>query len=493
MLALAELIRGVSYRRGEARSEPDEGLVALLRANNIAEDALALEDLQYVPEARVSPQQRIREGDVVVAMSSGSKRVVGKTAQVTEPWSGTFGAFCGVLRPEAMVAPRFFGLFCCTASYRDAISNAAAGVNINNIKAQYFADIDVPVPPLAEQKRVVAKVEALLLRVRSVRQRLAAVPGILKQFRQAVLAHACSGKLTEDWRGRRCGGDASELLAEIKRKRPSRYRASNSAPVREPIPPVADGIAEYPDTWALASLDQLTCLVTSGSRGWARDYSDDGPLFVRAQNISTDRLELDGVAHVSPPASAEGQRTAIQPHDLLITITGANVTKSALVMDDIGRAYVSQHVALARLVLTELAPYLYLWIVSKRHGRAKLERDAYGAGKPGLNLTQIREMPVAVPPLAEQREIACRVEALFALADTIERRVEAATKRAGALTQSILARAFRGELVPTEAEIARAEGREYETAEQLLARIREEAPMRKPTGRRTQRRRGPRR
>jgi type I restriction enzyme S subunit len=85
------------------------------------------------------------------------------------------------------------------------------------------------------------------------------------------------------------------------------------------------------------------------------------------------------------------------------------------------------------------------------------------------------------------------VKALFALADSVEQRVQTATKQAEALTQSILARAFRGELVPTEADLARAEGRDYEPAKQLLARIREEAPTPKSPRKRAKRPTGARR
>jgi type I restriction enzyme S subunit len=119
-----------------------------------------------------------------------------------------------------------------------------------------------------------------------------------------------------------------------------------------------------------------------------------------------------------------------------------------------------------------------------------LSDAAYGAGKPGLNLDNIREMLVALPPLDEQREIVRRVDALFALARAIERRVAVATARAERLQQAVLARAFRGELVPTEAELARREARGYEDAEALLARVRaardaggEARPMRGRPGR----------
>lgn len=95
-----------------------------------------------------------------------------------------------------------------------------------------------------------------------------------------------------------------------------------------------------------------------------------------------------------------------------------------------------------------------------------------GSDLPHITGTSLADFSFALPPLDEQGEIARRVEALFGLADAIERRVEAATKQADALTQSILALAFRGELVPTEAELACHEGRDYEPASALLERIR---------------------
>jgi type I restriction enzyme S subunit len=95
-----------------------------------------------------------------------------------------------------------------------------------------------------------------------------------------------------------------------------------------------------------------------------------------------------------------------------------------------------------------------------------------GVAVRGVNIGDVRVLQIAVPSLPEQREIVRRVEALFKLADAIEKRVEAATKRADKLTQAILGKAFRGELVPPEAELARREGRTYEPASALLERIR---------------------
>jgi hypothetical protein len=142
--------------------------------------------------------------------------------------------------------------------------------------------------------------------------------------------------------------EGEELLRSILSVRPARSRDYIPRDSHEPCGPDSDQVKEVPNGWALASFDQLSCLVKSGSRGWAKHYSNGGPLFIRAQNINKDDLCLDDVAHVIPPLSGEGRRTLVQLGDILITLTGANVTRSALVKHDIGEAHVSQHVSLVR-------------------------------------------------------------------------------------------------------------------------------------------------
>jgi type I restriction enzyme S subunit len=365
-------------------------------------------------------------------------------------------------------------LFFMTVNWSDLKSGSSQPLITQGI----VKELVLPFPPLAEQKRIVAKVEVLLAEVNRVRARLEKVPKLLKAFRQSVLAAACSGRLTEDWRKNNPVGDpATRLLPSIRAQRKARIEEAGLTQYKEPLQPDETLLPEIPDQWEIASMDHLVCHVTSGSRGWARYYANSGPYFIRAENINADTLSLDGMAHVQPPANAEGRRTRIERNDLLVMITGANVTKSALVETALDEAYVSQHVALLRPVDPCLGRYLYLWTISPHHGRAKLLKHAYGAGKPGLNLNNIKEMAVALPPLDEQNEIVRRVEALFALADMIETQVESATKRAEKIMQASLAKAFRGELVPTEAELARRESRAYEPASVLLERIKSESNL----------------
>src|SRR5262245_12130475 len=104
---LADLIRGVSYSKVEASSTPQAGYLPVLRATNIQEGKLVLEsDLVYVPQKHVKGEQRLRPGDIVIGMSSGSQELVGKAAALTRPWEGACGAFCAVARFKPGIEPK---------------------------------------------------------------------------------------------------------------------------------------------------------------------------------------------------------------------------------------------------------------------------------------------------------------------------------------------------------------------------------------------------
>ena len=193
LLDIATLLRGVTYARGDARDAPFEGSIPVVRANNIQARAFDLRDLVYVPDRLVNHLQRIRKGDVVVATSSGSISVVGKAVQATDDLRCGFGAFCGLLRPNSEISARYFGHYFSSETYRSAVSSMARGVNINNLKREHFAALTVHLAPLDEQKRIADKHDAVLARVDACRERLDCLPGILKRFRQSVLAAATSG------------------------------------------------------------------------------------------------------------------------------------------------------------------------------------------------------------------------------------------------------------------------------------------------------------
>jgi type I restriction enzyme, S subunit len=263
----------------------------------------------------------------------------------------------------------------------------------------------VVIPPTREQRRIVAKVEELFSELDNGVAALTIVRERLKAYRQSVLKNAFEGKLTSDLR--------------------ATYRA-----------------------WRKTCLGNEVEYLTSGSRGWADYYANSGDTFIRAQNLKHDHLDLKDIAFVKlPEGNTEGIRTRVQVGDILITITGANVTKTGIVDSDLGAAYVSQHVALYRPSPTIVPQFLYWYLLSEAHGRRQLNEAAYGAGKPGLNLDNIRSVSLSLPSPQEQTIVVERIEAALSVDQEFLQAIDNELRRADALRQSILKQAFSGQLV----------------------------------------------
>lgn len=153
------------------------------------------------------------------------------------------------------------------------------------------------------------------------------------------------------------------------------------------------------------------------------------------------------------------------------------MTKTARVISDLGEAYVSQHVALCRPVLPDISPYLYVWIVAPTAGRKLLEAAAYGAGKPGLNLDNLRQLPIAIPPLSEQMRIVSEADRLGSAGDEVDVQVKLDLSRCQRLRQSILKWAFEGKLADQDPN--------DEPASVLIERIKAERNTPKPAKKKT--------
>ena len=216
---ISQQVRGVTYTKTEALQVSKAGYSPILRANNIGDDGLILDDLVYVPDARISSAQRITPNDVVVATSSGSRSVVGKAAQARNGFSGGFGAFCKVLRPGPEVDAHYFGHFFRTPKYRERVSHLAAGANINNIRNEHLDELLIPLPRLDEQKRIAAILDAAdALRANS-RESLAELDTLLQSAFLDMFGDPVSNPKRWD------SGTLGELGEVVTGNTPSRMRA----------------------------------------------------------------------------------------------------------------------------------------------------------------------------------------------------------------------------------------------------------------------------
>ncbi len=231
------------------------------------------------------------------------------------------------------------------------------------------------------------------------------------------------------------------------------------------------GLKELPRGWVSTISGELCAYITSGSRDWKQFYSSSGALFIRTQDINTDKLILEDVAYVSLPDDVEGKRSLVEPYDLLVTITGANVGKVAAVPEGIPEAYVSQSVGLLKLKDKQLAKFFHYYLQAEEAGRGQLNRMVYGVGRPVLSLQNLREIPVQLPPLNEQHRIVAKIEELFTKLDAGVEALRTARAQLGRFRQAVLKAAVTGELTK---DWRMAHQGAVETSSVLLGKIREE-------------------
>ena len=250
----------------------------------------------------------------------------------------------------------------------------------------------VPTPDLVEQERIVSKIEELFSRLDASVAELKTAKEKLKVYRQAVLKEAFTG-------------------------------LSNKRPIRE-----------------------MTSIVTSGSRGWAKYYSNSGAKFIRIGNLTRDSIKIDlsEPQYVSPPVNAEGARTKLQPNDVLVSIT-ADLGSIGLVTEVVGGAYINQHIALVRFKNSEQSEFM-AWYLRSDWGQKDLLKNKRGAGKLGLGLNDIRDAKVPVVSDEQAKTIVFEISGRLSVCDSIEQTIDTSLQKAEAMRQSILKQAFEGRL-----------------------------------------------
>lgn len=411
-------------------------------------------------------RRELKAGDLVIEISGGGPdQPVGRSLRVDEEALAqaknplVCSNFCRQVRLHPEVDPAYVQLGLRYGYARGDFDRfQAQTTNLRNLSfPDFLAGVALPLPPLAEQRRIAARAAELLGRVDAGRQRLERLPAILRRLRQAVLAAACSGRLTEDWRERMGAGPALT---------PSPAGAGWEVPAPLEAP-------EVPAGWDLVPLRELVTRVQYGLSLKADGDARRGLPILRMANIRDGKLDLSHLKYLDPEGKTLGAY-GLARGDILFNRTNSPelVGKAAVFDVDLEAVFASYLVRLACDGRRVLAPWLCGWINSPwgRWWARTVRTD--GVSQSNISTSKLLAMPVPVPSLDEQREIVSRVEELLATAGRIEKRLATATRAADRLVLSVLAGALRGELVATEAEVARREGREYEPAWALLDRVR---------------------
>lgn len=193
--------------------------------------------------------------------------------------------------------------------------------------------------------------------------------------------------------------------------------------------------------WEIIKLEDLLVFLTSGSRGWAKYYSESGALFLRINNVGKNKLKLDDIVYVKAPYSAESRRTTVEAGDVIMSIT-ADLGRTAVIPKSFPKAHINQHLAILRLNPKAVDPVFVSQYISSIGGQHQIMKLDKGGVKAGLNFADIKSMEIPVPPLSLQNHFARIIENL----ESQKEKVRAQRVQSEALFQGLLQRAFRGDI-----------------------------------------------
>lgn len=289
---------------------------------------------------------------------------------------------------DISINPQYIMYLINSSTFRSQIKQYESGTTRKRISRKNLEKIEFSLPNLEIQNRIVARIEELFSKLDKAVDTLKTTKEQLTVYRQAVLKDAFSDFEKKD------------------------------------------------------SIRNLTTVVTSGSRGWAKYYSENGALFVRIGNLTHSGIDIDfsDIQHITPPDNAEGIRTRLQPNDVLVSIT-ADLGSIGFVSKKGEEAYINQHIALVRFQNPVQGRFM-AWYLRSEYGQKDLLKNKRGGGKLGLGLDDIRDTPVPIVDDITATEIVDKVEEQLSVCDSIEKTVDTALAQADAMRQSILKQAF---------------------------------------------------
>lgn len=385
------------------------------------------------------------------------------------------------------------------------LSRLFTGTTIKHLTGKALARYRVLLPPLNEQERIVERFEALQQRTRRARTALDAIPPLLEKFRQSVLAAAFRGDLTADWRARNPDVEpASALLDRIRVERRRRWEEAELAKMRAKgkvpkdehwrekydkkvrrasrgdlakINAMKRAMADVPENWEIVQLGEVAEL-QPGYAFKSQWFSKSGIRLLRGTNVVPGGTRWTDTVHLTPDKAREFSEYLLGNGDLVIAmdrpIISSGIKVARLTEADVP-ALLLQRVGRFRIEDQEVHADYIMHFLSSRFFIAHVSGQETGTQLPHISQTDIETVLVPIPPSDEQQEIISRVEALLDRIDAVLKEVPSACDNLNRLESSILAKAFRGALVPQDPN--------DEPASKLLERIRAERTAREPVRR----------
>ena len=392
---VCKIIRGVNFKNSSVSRVSKEGWVPILRAGNISNHLITDDNLIWVTPDNVNKPQLLQTGDIAMCMSSGSRKVVGKTAQLKYDWYGSVGAFCSILRVNQKYISDYIYFWLNSNGFLEWRDKYARGVSIQNLRNSELSLINIPLPPLDEQKRITAKLNEQM--------------GTVEEARKMA-----EGQL-----------EAAKAL-------PNAY-------LRQIFPSNED---DLPNGWEWVKLgDVCEKPTTHDPRKAPRN------MFVYVDISSVDRTtkKIVGQKAILGKDAPSRARKQIQFNDVIVSTTRPNLNAVALVPSELDGQICSTGFCVLRPQNLLNSEYL-LYCVSNKTFVNKLSSLVVGALYPAVSDRQVFSQMIPLPPLDEQKRITAKLKEQMKHTTKLTESIEQELDVIKALPAAILRKAFAGEL-----------------------------------------------
>ena len=407
--SISSLHRGVSYKKTDAHTERRENSCLVMRGGNICEGSIDTEaDNIYVDISLVAENQIVRKNDIIIVASTGSTKVIGRAGiSKMDYLDVAFGAFLLLVRPSTKVNQRYIDYFFLSDNYRNRIKKLASGININNIRGEYITETLVPLAPLAEQQRIVDRIESLFAKLDEAKEKAQAVVDSFETRKAAILHKAFTGELTAKWREEH-------------------------------------GVRM--ESWRKITFKDVCEKITDGTHHSPVNTENGEYMYITAKNIKENGIDLTNITFVSKDVHEEiYSRCDVQYRDVLYIKDGA--TTGIATVNTIKKPFsLLSSVAVLRPDKKQILAEYMAYNLNSSQTKTMMINSMSGNAITRLTLSKIKAASLTVCSLDEQGEIVRLIDELLGKEQQAKETAEIVLSQIDLMKKSILARAFRGEL-----------------------------------------------
>ncbi|MBI4802806.1 MAG: restriction endonuclease subunit S [Elusimicrobia bacterium] len=385
-----------------------------------------------------------KKGDVFQARMKATDKALLIDDELNEALFST--GFIQLRAIEKQYDSRLLYYFVKSRVFLDQRDKYATGSTQEALTDTQAEDIRIPVPPLDEQKNIVKELDSILPKIQDIQARLDKIPVLLKRFRQFVLSAACSGRLTADWRERNKLQPVAELLDAHKNKRIISAKTSREKALLKKIYSQEEESSEdLPENWLFVSLNKICHSFNYGTSAKSQKIGNIPVL--RMGNIQDGNIDWSDLVYTSD--KEEIKKYLLKPKTVLFNRTNSPelVGKTAIYNGEHPTIFAGYLIRINNSEILD-ADYLNFCLNAQRAKEYCQSVKTDGVSQSNINAQKLSKFEIPFCSVKEQCEIVRRVEALFKFADSVEVKYSTARAHVDRLSQSILAKAFRGELAP---------------------------------------------